>query len=349
MSNINAISATPATDYTERTEVTGTGTATASGQDFSSVFADAIRDGMVQTSVTTGGGFPGMPVGFMPPQNDGIEQAILNAASSGQVDDAQVALFMLCMMMQGNQEGEFSMLMSMMATMLMQIQGDKNTLRDNMIDAGFEPFVLDTMDRELFGWRMPDGSGMGQVRLPLEFWRPTTPAVTSVEGNRSPELYRSVIDQFRVERAERYKPFREGNTYCNIFVWDVTSAMGAEIPHYTDPATGEPRYYPDIRGARSMGATATCEWLRTHGQTYGWREVDAETAQMHANQGKPAMTSAGSLGHVQIICPSRDGGFDPVRGVTIAQAGSRVTNYSHISSIYSANALNNNVRYWIHE
>jgi hypothetical protein len=98
-----------------------------------------------------------------------------------------------------------------------------------------------------------------------------------------------------------------------------------------------------------MGAIAMCEWLETHGPAHGWREVDAETAQMHANEGKPAVTSAGSLGHVQMVCPSRDGGFDPIRGVSIAQAGRIVTNYSHISSIYGANALRNSVRYWIHE
>jgi hypothetical protein len=283
-----------------------------------------MRDGMMRTVATAGSGLAGMPGGFMPVQNHGIEQAIIDAASSGQIDDAQVALFMLMMMMSGSQDGEFSMLMQMMATMIMQFQGDKDALRGNAMSADFHP-------------------------LPVEHWRPTTPAITSGAHNRSPAIYRSVIDQFRVETAERYRPFRNGSTYCNIFVWDATRAMGAEIPHYTDPATGEPRYYPDIRGARSMGAIATCEWLRTHGPAYGWREVDAETAQLHANQGRPAITSAGSLGHVQMVIPSRDGEFDPIRGVAIAQAGRIVTSYSHISSIYSGNALANSVRYWIHD
>jgi hypothetical protein len=96
-----------------------------------------------------------------------------------------------------------------------------------------------------------------------------------------------------------------------------------------------------------MGAIAMDQWLSTYGLAYGWREVDAETAQMCANKGMPAVTTAGSLGHVQIICPSRDGKFDPIRGVTVAQAGRIVTNYTHISSIYGANSLNNSVRYWI--
>jgi len=284
----------------------------------------------------------------MPVQNHGIEQAIIDAASSGQVDDAQIALFMLMMMMSGSQEGEFSMMMQMMATMIMQLQGGQDALRSNVMSSDFHPYVLDAIDRHVFNWSTPEGAGSGQVILPVEHWRPTTPAITSSIDNRSPELYLAVINQFRVETSERYRPFRNGSTYCNIFVWDATRAMGAELPHYTDPATGEPRFYPDIRGARSMGAIATCEWLQTHGPTYGWHEVDAETAQMHANLGRPAVTSAGSLGHVQMVIPSRDGGFDPIRGVAIAQAGRIVTSYTHISSIYGGNALSNSVRYWIH-
>jgi len=353
MSNINAITGaitgTNATDYTERAAAHATGTAPASGADFSAIIAETMRDGVMRTAASAGGGLSGLPVGYMPPQSQGIEQAILTAASSGEIDDAQIALFMLMQMMQTSQDGEFSMLMQMMASMIMQVQGDKEALRNNAMTSDFHPFVLDSIDRHIFNWSIPEGAGRGQVILPVEHWRPTTPAVTSSAGNRSPELYRAVIDQFKVETAERYRPYRNGYTYCNIYVWDVTSAMGAELPHYTDPATGEPRYYPDISGAQSMGAIATCQWLGTHGEKYGWRQVDAETAQMHANGGKPAVTSAGSLGHVQIVSPSRDGGFDPIRGVAIAQAGSIVSNYTHISSIYGSNALNNNVRYWIHD
>ena len=173
--------------------------------------------------------------------------------------------------------------------------------------------------------------------------------VTSDLQSRSPERYRATIEQFHVNYAERYRPFRNGNTYCNTFVWDVTSAMGAEIPLYTDPATGEPRQYPDIKGAKSMGAIAMDRWLSEHGEAYGWRRVDAETAQLSANKGIPAVTTAGDMGHVQIVCPSRDGGYDPIRGVTVAQAGRIVTNYTHITSIYGGNSLQNNVKYWVND
>jgi len=351
MSNIDAINAASVAGYAggAATVAPAANAAPAPGAGFSAVIAEKIRDGAMQAAASAGGGLSGLPAGYIPPQSQGVEEAILAAASSGQIDDAQIALFMLMQMMQSSQDGEFPMLMQMMASMIMQAQGDKEALRDSAMSSDFHPFILDSIDRHIFNWNLPQGQGRGQVVLPVEHWRPTAPAITSSEGNRSPELYRAVIDQFRVETAERYRPYRNGNTYCNIYVWDVTRAMGAELPHYTDPATGEPRYYPDISGASPMGAIATAEWLKTYGERYGWREADAVTAQMHANEGKPAVTSAGNLGHVQVVSPSRDGGFDAARGVAIAQAGSIVSNYTHISSIYGGNTLKNSIRYWVHD
>jgi len=349
MSSINAITGVSSTDYTEFTGPASSITPE-TGISFAEALADAMRDEVTQMTVTAGFDFSGLAGGFMPMQmqTQGIEQAILAATSSGQTTDAQIALFMLCMMMQTDQGGDFSMIMQMMASMLTQITADTDSLRGSVMSSEYDPYVLDRIDGGVFGTRLPYGTGTGQVVLPLEVWRPATPYITSDEESRSPQLYRMVIDQFRVETAERYRPFRDGYTYCNIFVWDVTSAMGAEIPHYTDPSTGEPRYYPDTRGARSMGAIATDEWLGRYGSEYGWYEADAETAQRYANEGRPAITTAGRLGHVQIVCPSRSGGFDPVRGVAIAQAGRIVTNYTHLSSTYSTSGQQS-VRYWVHD
>ena len=347
MSSINPVTNINAADYIERGGANITN-APESGTSFTDALADALKDQLTQMSAAAGSGYTGMPGEYMPMQNQGLEQMILAAASSGEVSDAQTALFMLCMMMQGDQDGDFSMYMQLMATMLTQIQGDAGKLRNDVMTSDYDPYILDQIDKDVFKTILPDGRGFGQVTLPQEVWRPATPAVTSGMESRTPELYRAVIDQFRVETAERYKPFREGSTYCNIFMWDVTSAMGAEIPHYTDPETGAPMQYPDIKGAKQMGAIAIDEWLKTYGPDYGWRQTDAETAQRYANEGKPAVTSAGSLGHVQVICPSKDGGFDPVRGVTVAQAGRIVTNYTHLSSTYSTGGQQK-VSYFVHD
>jgi len=348
MNNINGVSAVNATIVTEVPETAAASKTAQSGADFSAALADAMKDEAARLSVSAGAKLSGMPGEYMPLQGQGIEQMILTAASTGQVSDAQAALFMLCAMMQTNQDGEFSMLMQMMASMLMQIESEAQTLREAVMNAEYDPYVLDTIDGGVFKTYASSIAGPGGAILPVEAWRPASPAITSGIDNRSPGLYRAVINQFNVETAERYRPGRNDSTYCNIFVWDVTRAMGAEIPHYTDPATGEPRYYPDTKGAKSMGAIATDEWLHKYGQDYGWRETDAETAQRRANEGKPAITSAGSLGHLQIVCPSIDGGYDAIRGATVAQAGRIVTNYTNISSIYGT-ASQQNVKYWIHD
>jgi hypothetical protein len=312
------------------------------------MLADAMKEETALMGVTAGAKLSGMATGYPMSQGQGIEQAILAAASTGEVSDAQIALMMLCTMMQSSENSDFSILMQMMAAMLTRVEGDAEALRSDVMASEHSPYVLDTIDREVFHTRIPDSSSTGEVILPLEVWRPAIPVLTNAEGERSAELYRTIIDQFNVEKAPRYRPYRNGYTYCNIFVWDVTSAMGAEIPHYTEPSTGEPRYYPDIKGTNQLGAIAIDEWLRTKGQNYGWLEVDAKTAQRYANEGKPAVTTAGHSGHVQIVCPSEDGEYDEARGAAIAQAGSKVRNYAHISDIYG-NGNPKSVRYFVHE
>ena len=319
--------------------------ASAPAVDYNSMITDTLREEATRMSITSGASLSGMPGDFSSLTGGGLEEIILTAAASGEVSDAQVALFMLCMMMQSDQGGDFSMMMQMMSSMLTNIEGDKEKLRQDVMLSDYDPYILDTIDKSIFKTVMP-GGGTGQTVLPVECWKPTTPAVTSSVDDRSPELYRAVIDQFRVETAQRYKPGE--NTFCNIFVWDVTSAMGAEVPHYVDTATGEARYYPDINGATGMGAIATDDWLSRYGALYGWFEADAETAQRYANSGKPAITSAGKLGHVQVVSPSKNGAYDSSRGAAIAQAGRIVSNYTYLSDIYG-NSGQKSVRYWVHE
>ncbi len=174
-------------------------------------------------------------------------------------------------------------------------------------------------------------------------------AIISNAGNRSADTYRKVIDQFDVENNPRYAP-RDGSTYCNIFQWDVTKAMGAEIPHYTNAVTGEPTTTddPDVR---HMNANRISNWLNTYGEKYGWYEVSAEQAQRLANQGHPAVTiwknNSGGHGHCQVVCPLADGNYDPQKGVAIAQAGRRLMNYSYITNVYSSTLPE--VQYFAHK
>lgn len=178
-------------------------------------------------------------------------------------------------------------------------------------------------------------------RIPASAGKAVSPSVTSSEGNRSAALYTAVIRQFNVTKNPRYAVNKNGNndTYCNIFLWDVTRAMGAEIPHYVDPVTKAPRAYPDVKGAKEMTANDIYDWLHSVGEQYGWYKVTAEQAQALANQGKPvvtAMKNDSGHGHVQVVCPSKDGGYNTEKGVTIAQAGRNLYDYAYVTQVYNA-------------
>jgi hypothetical protein len=190
------------------------------------------------------------------------------------------------------------------------------------------------------------GSGARAV-LPTAEWVPATPAVVNSSSNRSPENYNEIVRQFDVASATRYAPGRNGHTYCNIFVWDVTRALGCEVPHYIDPASGAPMEYPDTSGANELNALAMGRWLASAGQRYGWREVTPEQAQLQANLGRPAVAVSSSVSHISMVVPSETP-YSPALGVAVAQAGSIVTNYSYLGNIYSDNGLKS-VRYFVHE
>ena len=149
-------------------------------------------------------------------------------------------------------------------------------------------------------------------------WVPTDAPVKSDPSNRSAQNYAAVIDQFDVENNPRYTP-RDGNTWCNIFLWDVTRAMGAEIPHYWQ--------------GRELDANATADWLREHGREYGWTPISEAGAQAAANEGKPvvvAWKNPGGIGHVGIVRP----GEANANGPALAQAGSRNLNNGHVRDTF---------------
>ena len=289
---------------------------------FADIITEAIRDEMMRMGAIAGvedadGATPELDF-----RTQAIEQAIIDSASSGELTNTHIVLLMLVMMMQSSDAGGSSMLMQMMAALLGQIGQEDPQFAGGPGPQHSPQHRLDISEYQ------PDATEKNPAILPDEFWVKATPSVTSNAEDRNPERYTDVINQFKVETAERYRPYRNGFTYCNIFVIDVSRAMDVEIPH--------------------MGAIAMCNWLGTTGSQHGWREVDAETAQRYANAGRPAVTSAGSIGHVQMVIPSKDGEYNQERGVTIAQAGSTNSSYTHIRDIYGSNGMRN-VRYFVND
>ena len=187
--------------------------------------------------------------------------------------------------------------------------------------------------------------------VPANAWETANPLLVSHVGERDPGTYRDVISQFGVETSERYRVNKkgEGDTYCNIFAWDVTRAMGAEIPHYINALSNEPASQGEA-GSTEMDANAINDWLNTYGAKYGWTEVSPEQAQAYANAGMPAVTSwknPGGHGHMQVVSPSENGAYDANRGVAIAQAGRHLYNYNYITSVYGQGTLPE-VQYFAH-
>jgi hypothetical protein len=165
---------------------------------------------------------------------------------------------------------------------------------------------------------------------------PIDAPIKNSAGSRSSESYSNVIDQFFVETNPRYKKNQQkkGETYCNIFVWDVTKAMGAEIPHY----------WVENGVEIEQRANDLYDWLENHGPDYGWTKTDATTAQNYANLGKPAVASKpnpGGIGHIAVIRP----GQISSEGPTTAQAGE--TNFNHGTVNQGFHTLN--VHYYVHD
>ncbi len=159
-------------------------------------------------------------------------------------------------------------------------------------------------------------------------WEPVDAPLRSDTSNRSAARYADVLNQFAVAANPRYAR-RNGNTYCNIFVWDVTRAMGAELPHWVN--------------GRELNANAVSQWLNTTGPSKGWRKVDAATAQQYANAGRPSVASwrnPNGIGHIAMVRP----GTLTAGGPAIAQAGSRNFNDGHVADGFG----NARPEYWVH-
>ncbi|MBN1921598.1 MAG: hypothetical protein JW892_10155 [Anaerolineae bacterium] len=174
-------------------------------------------------------------------------------------------------------------------------------------------------------------------------WVYLNPPVTSVLRERDPKLYDAVLNQFAVENNTRYSSNQQGkgDTYCNIFVWDATRAMGAEIPHWVD-GNGNP--VPRGEGSE-LGANGSIAWLEEHGPKQGWYIVDAKQAQEQASNGQPVVATyknPGKIGHVAMVRP---GEYSTTEGPRIAQAGGRNFNNGSVKDGFGGRE----VVYYAHE
>ena len=156
------------------------------------------------------------------------------------------------------------------------------------------------------------------------------PPLTNAPGARNRDSYSQVINQFAVGDNPRYLA-GQGKTYCNIFVWDVTRAMGAEVPHWVD--SGGNIVAPGAAGASEININGGVNWMRSHGiPNHNWRSVTPAEAQDAANQGLVSVVMwknpTGGHGHTAIVRPGTLNGNGP----EIAQAGRHNFNLGRVAN-----------------
>lgn len=144
-------------------------------------------------------------------------------------------------------------------------------------------------------------------------WLPIEADVRNLPGKREGFIYRSVLSQFDVQHNPRYAP--EGSkTWCNIFVWDCTRALGCEVPHWLN-TDGNP-----TKAGQGNETTANLlhAWLRGHGKRFGWKPCTPLDAHEAVSRGEPVVAvwrNPSGPGHIAMVLPGPSGTLH------IAQAG----------------------------
>lgn len=123
------------------------------------------------------------------------------------------------------------------------------------------------------------------------------------------------LDSLHVNNNPKYQPKvvnGKKETYCNVYVHDATTKLGAPIPQ--------------------MRANEMNTWLKN--SSNGWKQVSPAEAQKLANQGKPvvgAWSNPNGHGHVVMVRP---GTYSAADGPHVAQAGSKPTNFTTLSGAF---------------
>lgn len=105
-----------------------------------------------------------------------------------------------------------------------------------------------------------DGETAPEELQRRDVWKAVQAPVQSREGKRTRELLDQVIRQFAVATNPRYAEDAPGKPRAHIFTWDVSRAMGCEIPHFVV--------------AKELTLAQTCDWLRHEGPMRGWYRVN---------------------------------------------------------------------------
>lgn len=124
-----------------------------------------------------------------------------------------------------------------------------------------------------------------------DVWKAVQAPLQSAPGKRSRKLYENVLRQFALATNPRYDDDAPGKIRGHIYVWDVSRAMGCEIPHFV--------------GAKELTLAQTCDWLRHEGPMRGWKRVSDVEIYERANAGHLviALPRDARTKHIAIVSP----------------------------------------------
>jgi hypothetical protein len=177
----------------------------------------------------------------------------------------------------------------------------------------------------------------------------------------------AIVETLNVTESARYQP-GEGKTFCNIYAYDVVTAMGGYLPRvwWTDATWGKIQAGSEIISLADLkrmkkdkedvsnvvapeygvtvseqNANALTKWMHGTGSEFGWSQAtDMESAQTAANQGQIVILLAANKvatksGHVSVVlAESNDhkAGRDETTNQVVvplqSQAGSKNFKYS---------------------
>ena len=128
----------------------------------------------------------------------------------------------------------------------------------------------------------------------------------------------AVVHTLKVKESDRYAP-TDTSTYCNIYAYDVVTAMGGYLPRvwWRDKALARIRKGEKVKPIydetiHELNANALTDWMYEFGDGFGWRkEEDITAAQEAANQGKLVILLAANAnprrsGHVSVLMPETE-------------------------------------------
>lgn len=126
----------------------------------------------------------------------------------------------------------------------------------------------------------------------------------AVCAERNPRMYEQTLRDLKPTEGSRYARTVDGHTFCNIFLWDGTRALGCEIPHWVHKD-----FLPSQTGQGvELTANGIHAWLYKVGKQFGWRKVTHTEGIGRAADGFPTILvwknpNSKRPGHVAFLLP----------------------------------------------